>query len=105
MRGRKPSSCPYCGQVFKRGYDLSQHVNAVHLKIKSFDCSDCKKRFAHKGTLSKHHKTVHLGLRPYSCSHCGHRFSEKGNVNKHMQRTAKCRQALEMSEKKRQEMN
>eukprot|EP00737_Agarophyton_chilense_P004076 gb/GEZJ01004963.1/.p1 GENE.gb/GEZJ01004963.1/~~gb/GEZJ01004963.1/.p1 ORF type:complete len:199 (-),score=7.84 gb/GEZJ01004963.1/:373-969(-) len=93
QRARKTSSCQECGQNFKRAYDLTQHINAVHLKLKQFCCARCKKRFAHKGTLSKHQKTVHLGLRPFSCAHCGQRFSERGNVNKHVQRTAKCREA------------
>lgn len=91
--GRREAPCPQCHVLFKRKYDLLQHISAVHEKNKPFKCDICDNSFGHKGTLSKHVRTVHRRERPYECEHCGLRFSERGNVNKHKQRSASCRDA------------
>lgn len=91
VRGRKETACYICCALFKRKYDLLQHISAVHDKKRPYKCDTCDSSFAHKGTLSKHVRTVHRRERPYSCEHCGLRFSERGNVNKHKQRAESCR--------------
>lgn len=88
---RKEAVCSVCRMVFKRKYDLTQHMNAVHYKLRPFKCPRCALAFAHKGTLSKHVRTVHYRERPFVCEHCHQRFSERGNVNKHKQRSESCR--------------
>lgn len=91
----KETPCHICGAMFKRKYDLLQHISAVHDKKRPFKCDTCDSSFAHKGTLSKHVRTVHRRERPYKCEHCGLKFSERGNVNKHKQRAQSCRNAEE----------
>lgn len=80
--------CEECNSLFKRKYDLLQHVSAVHRKERPFKCTVCQTTFAHKGTLSKHFRTVHLGEKPFQCTfpNCNSRFSERGNLNKHVAR-------------------
>lgn len=95
-RERSQLSCSKCDKVFKRNYDLNQHISAVHEKNRPFACPLCGQAFAHMGTLSKHHRTVHLGERPFTCKGCHLKFSERGNLNKHISRSATC-QAVEES--------
>lgn len=83
--------CSRCRKVFKRNYDLNQHISAVHEKNRPFRCPHCTQAFAHMGTLSKHVRTVHLGEKPFVCKGCNLKFSERGNLNKHLSRNSICR--------------
>lgn len=89
----RPAICDKCGASFKRRYDFSQHMLAVHEKARPFPCALCGQTFSHKGTVSKHVRTVHLRKRPFTCDHCQQGFSDRGNFNKHRQRSLICRLA------------
>lgn len=99
--GGERFTCSTCSTNFKRKYDLVQHINAVHEKLKPHLCTVCNQAFAHKGTLSKHIRTVHMREKPFICEHCDQRFSERGNLNKHQQRAPHCRAKESEKEKRR----
>lgn len=78
--------CDICERSFGREYDLKKHVEAVHLRLRPYECKTCGKRFGHKGTFNKHVRAVHLKLRPHRCPWpgCTLLFAEKSNVDKHV---------------------
>lgn len=85
------NQCDLCPLRFRRRYDLTQHKNAVHKRLRPHKCPECGDAFGHKGTLSKHIRTVHRKERKFRCEHCFHMFSERGNLNKHKMRVKACR--------------
>lgn len=82
----RPFVCSTCHMAFKRRYDVEQHVNAVHRRLRPYECSVCKKAFAHRGSCTKHERTVHERVHPFQCDVCGQRFGERGNMAKHRRR-------------------
>jgi uncharacterized Zn-finger protein len=52
----KPYVCNLCKRPFRRRYDLTRHVSALHPKDAGamFACTKCGKRYARKDGLIKH---------------------------------------------------
>lgn len=51
--------CDHCGGKFASKYKLKEHVDAVHLKLKSFKCTLCDWRTGYTTNVSLHLKKVH----------------------------------------------
>jgi hypothetical protein len=63
---------------------LQIHFNAVHLKIKNFECAECSSKVRSKGELEKHIKTVHLKEKNFECSNCKSKFTTNSYLKRHI---------------------
>ena len=55
--------CDDCNVNFKGIDNFQDHINGVHLNIKTHECHDCVKSFAYKGNLDNHIRKVHPIMR------------------------------------------
>ena len=55
--------CDDCNVNFKGINNFQDHINGVHLNIKTHECDDCVKSFAYKGNLDNHIRKVHPIMR------------------------------------------
>ena len=55
--------CDDCNVNFKGINNFQDHINGVHLKIKTHECDDCVKSFTYKGNLDNHIRKVHPIMR------------------------------------------
>lgn len=46
--------CNACGKVFSTKYNLRKHVEALHLKLKPYDCPLCRRQFAYQHSRAQH---------------------------------------------------
>ena len=53
---KKQLSCTYCSKIFKKKFDLQQHVRS-HTGEKPFQCVVCGRAFAQKSNVKKHMST------------------------------------------------
>ena len=53
-KNMSPEPCPICGKAFKLKEYMTEHVRAVHEKIKRFECNLCGKKFLKNWCLQKH---------------------------------------------------
>ena len=89
MHKKKTSfECSQCLKKFKKRANLKRHNDAVHEKLKPFQCekAGCMKKFATKDWLKRHIKMFHLKDRPHVCllPGCGEMFAAKINLKRHM---------------------
>ena len=91
---RKPSKkekqiiCGDCGHLFQCVRDLTNHTNAIHLKLKLFKCQidGCEKSFPVKSSLQRHIRIIHEKLKPFFCQPCNLEFSTQDQLNGHTAR-------------------
>ena len=76
-------SCTMCDKFFASKYDLTQHIDLVHISSQ-FNCSLCKKQFSSKHHVQRHIDSVHKKLKPFSCTKCQKSFAEKHNLDRHV---------------------
>ena len=62
--------CNDCGASFIYKSELQRHINAIHLKLKPYECGLCEMSFARKGDLNVHVKVIHQQIRPFECDQC-----------------------------------
>lgn len=55
--------CDDCNVNFKGINNFQDHINGVHVNIKTHECDDCVKSFAYKGNLDNHVRKVHPIMR------------------------------------------
>jgi hypothetical protein len=77
---RKCSDCSY-STYFER--NLTNHVNAVHLKIKNFGCDFCDYKCSKKSDLKPHVKT-HLKSEDFTCDFCDYKCTRRSHIMSHM---------------------
>ena len=80
----KEFKCPSCDFVTSRKTGLTDHVNAVHDKVKPYMCQHCSHTFASNGNLTQHIHAVHDKLRPFICQYCTYATSSQPNLRKHI---------------------
>uniref|UniRef100_A0A1A9ULL3 C2H2-type domain-containing protein n=1 Tax=Glossina austeni TaxID=7395 RepID=A0A1A9ULL3_GLOAU len=108
-RKRREYICPRCCKVFKKTWDLKEHLH-IHDGLKPYKCEHCPASFACKSNLRVHmrghsgeksfvchfctrsftsttsryrHERSHTGERPYVCEFCGKSFSTSSGLRSH----------------------
>ena len=73
----RPFECEECGKRFFACSAVKEHINAVHKKVKPFECTvpGCDYRAVNKGRLNFHIKVVHTAIRSYKCEKCDKTFT------------------------------
>jgi transcription elongation factor Elf1 len=74
--------CEYCGKMFGVQYDLNDHINHMHLKIKRVVCDICGLE-VHRKNLKTHMARAHEKLKPYQCDICHRRFGDRKFMLRH----------------------
>ena len=74
----------FCCKEFNNKYNLKRHINAVHLKIKDFQCEECGKKLVSKVAF-KEHSYSHLRVKPLKCPYpnCPLSFSRSSLLCSH----------------------
>ena len=96
-KGNIMKTCITCRNKYKCTYDecgfksnqkdkLTRHINAVHLKIKPFECTECESKFSTPAELKGHINRHHLKLRPYECTECDSKYPVKNELKDHINR-------------------
>ena len=77
--------CDQCDHQSLKPYFLQRHIECVHLNSLKFHCNHCDERFNYEGTLKSHIDKKHLG-KTLPCTLCKSTFSNSGNMNRHMKK-------------------
>mmetsp|Transcript_10796 Transcript_10796/g.21678 ORF Transcript_10796/g.21678 Transcript_10796/m.21678 type:complete len:378 (-) Transcript_10796:1972-3105(-) len=75
--------CEECGKVFKRKFHLQSHKQAVHQKVKPYECTSCPARFVARSNLQRHARSVHAGERAFRCAQCDFASARKSDLARH----------------------
>ncbi|CAG9770442.1 unnamed protein product [Ceutorhynchus assimilis] len=76
--------CVICGKTFKKWIYLSQHLDQIHLRPRSFCCEFCGQRFNQNSSLKSHIHSKHIETRNFLCEICGRKFTTKITVERHI---------------------
>ena len=95
-------ACSFCQKVYQgpqpsiRQRNLMDHIDRVHLKVRSYECQFCDKKYASKSQLCTHLKVKHLNVQvkdkklqvpriksKTSCQNCNQTFVNKDQLNMH----------------------
>ena len=78
--------CNDCRALFCTSQGLENHMNEVHLNIKSHHCEQCDKYFSHKVTLKIHIEIVHQKLKSFNCNYyyCESFFYRYRDLKRHV---------------------
>jgi len=76
-------TCKYCGKLFKKSFNLKQHIR-IHTNEKPLKCDKCNKRFNDRSSLNKHTRTVHIEFKPHVCYVCEKTFASTSHLNEHL---------------------
>ena len=83
-KNNKGYECQSCDFKTSRRTGLTDHINAVHDKLKLYMCQHCSHTFASNGNLTQHIQAVHEKLRPFICQYCTYATSSQPNLRKHI---------------------
>jgi len=75
--------CEVCSKLFKKNYNLQEHMRIHTTEYLNCHYTNCKKKFNDKSTLNKHVKSIHLKERPFSCDKCEKKFHTRDNLRQH----------------------
>lgn len=76
--------CMYnnCYKHYNTKFNLKQHIENVHLKIKKYQCKYCKKMLISKQNL-KEHLNIHTESMPFRCNGCEKSFRQASQLSLH----------------------
>ncbi|XP_310159.3 uncharacterized protein LOC1271378 [Anopheles gambiae] len=77
--GTKAYICETCGKRFSGPSNLWQH-RLTHSEERQYRCKQCPKVFKRKGGLSQHVRAIHMKIKPYHCPTCGHEYALKADM-------------------------
>lgn len=83
---QKVFKCSTCGNVFKDGSVLKNHLR-THLPNSEkfiYECEICGKRMVNKFSLKYHISTIHEKAKNHFCHLCGRGFGNKSNLRSHL---------------------
>ena len=82
---KKSYSCDQCGAKLITAFNLQQHVNSVHLKLKTFKCDyeNCEFTCSQKQNLKHHVEGVHEHLKSFNCEICDKVFQQTNHLKVH----------------------
>ena len=85
---KKSYSCDQCKKHFTKAFNLQQHINGVHLKIKAFKCEyeNCEFICSQKQNLKQHISGVHEHseqLKLFACEDCDQIFKKMNHLKVH----------------------
>ena len=87
---KKSYSCDQCKKHFTKAFNLQQHINGVHLKIKAFKCEyeNCEFSCSQKQNLKQHisalhYSGVHEQLKLFACEDCDQIFKKMNHLKVH----------------------
>lgn len=72
----KTYRCQYCDKIYFTSELLNQHL-LLHVNPDYFLCGLCSKSFATHNNLKRHINAVHLRIKSYICEVCGVRFNQR----------------------------
>eukprot|EP00835_Amoeboradix_gromovi_P005620 NODE_546_length_6859_cov_0.302071.p2 type:complete len:242 gc:universal NODE_546_length_6859_cov_0.302071:5078-4353(-) len=80
-------NCPFdgCLKKFASQYNLTSHVDAIHFRLKKYQCNKCSKSFGFKSALIRHEK-LHVRNLEIKCPLCLASFDKLVNLSTHMSR-------------------
>ncbi|XP_063545019.1 zinc finger protein 117-like [Cydia strobilella] len=81
--GDRPFKCPQCPKAYLYAWQLRNHSDCVHRRIRKWRCSECPKTFLHQSSVYVH-KLIHTGKRTHMCSYCGKAFLQSGSLYTHV---------------------
>jgi len=71
----------FFGFSFDDQSKLQDHIDEIHLKLKSFQCEKCQRCFRGKFHLENHMNNIHANL--FKCSECESSFSIISKLKRH----------------------
>ncbi|XP_077283337.1 uncharacterized protein LOC143909293 [Arctopsyche grandis] len=81
--GMKKFSCDMCGRKCESASKVRKHIRAVHLKIKTHQCSACGKLLTDQQSYKDHMK-IHSDYCPYICDYCSRGFKHRNSIIGHI---------------------
>ncbi|XP_048002578.1 zinc finger protein ZFP2-like [Leguminivora glycinivorella] len=81
--GDRPFKCSQCPKAYLYAWQLRNHSDCVHRRIRKWRCSECPKTFLHQSSVYVH-KLIHTGKRTHMCSYCGKAFLQSGSLYTHV---------------------
>lgn len=80
-------TCKICEKSFKKRYQMNNHVNRLHNKVKAFECHVCGMKYRYQTSLQIHKLSKHgIGTMKFKCTHCGQTFIERKLFTKHVRK-------------------
>ena len=70
--------------AYNISYNLKNHIDRVHKKLKPFSCEICGDCFTSKLGMQQHVKSIHQGIKEYVCHICAKAYSQKTGLTQHM---------------------
>ena len=83
-KSKRRLECKICSKPICSDYNMKQHIDRVHKKVKPFKCQLCSKAFGYQTVLNLHIDIVHKKLRPYQCETCLKSFGQIVHLNSHV---------------------
>lgn len=81
--------CRDCRMTFNSFFDVNQHYDKIHLKLKIFSCPTCDKSFKDKHALKFHTQQVHDSSKRVKCESCLKTYFNKYSLKIHLEKCQK----------------